>query len=59
MAALLMDEKLIRNVWSAYGSWKWYFDEYLCDIGFYSEKFSKMRNCMPTGIFVEGLEFQA
>jgi hypothetical protein len=42
MAAALMDEELIRKVWSAYGSWKWYFDEYLCDIGFYSEEFSKM-----------------
>jgi len=42
MAAALQDEQLIRKVWSAYGSWKWYFDEYLCDIGFYSEEFSKM-----------------
>jgi hypothetical protein len=36
------DEELIRKVWAAYGSWKWYFDEYLCDIGFYSEEFGKM-----------------
>ena len=42
MAAALRDEKLIRRTWAAYGSWKWYFDEYLCDIGFYSEEFSKM-----------------
>ena len=42
MAVALRDEKLIRRTWSAYGSWKWYFDEYLCDIGFYSEEFSKM-----------------
>jgi hypothetical protein len=42
MAAALQDEKLIRKVWTAYGSWKWYFDEYLCDIGFYSEEFGKM-----------------
>jgi len=42
MAAALSDETLIRKVWGAYGSWKWYFDEYLCDIGFYSEEFGKM-----------------
>ena len=42
MAAALQDEKLIRKVWTAYGSWKWYFDEYLCDTGFYSEEFGKM-----------------
>jgi hypothetical protein len=42
MAAALGDEALIRKVWKEYGSWKWYFDEYLCDIGFYSEEFGKM-----------------
>ncbi len=42
MAAALGDEELTRKVWGAYGSWKWYFDEYLCDIGFYSEEFGKM-----------------
>jgi hypothetical protein len=42
MAAVLADETLIRKVWGAYGSWKWYFDEYLCDTGFYSEEFGKM-----------------
>ena len=42
MAAALRDEDLIRTTWAAYGSWKWYFDEYLCDIGFYNEEFSKM-----------------
>lgn len=42
MAVALGDEELIRKTWAAYGSWKWYFDEYLCDIGFYSEEFSKV-----------------
>ena len=42
MAVAMGDEKLIRKVWAAYGSWKWYFDEYLCDSGFYSEEFGKM-----------------
>ena len=42
MALALKDEALIRKTWAAYGSWQWYFDEYLCDTGFYSEEFSKM-----------------
>ncbi|MFP4434770.1 MAG: hypothetical protein ACOCVI_03820 [Planctomycetota bacterium] len=42
LAASLADEKLIRKAWSAYGSWKWYFDHYLSDMGFYQEEFSKM-----------------
>ncbi len=42
MAVALRDEDLIRKAWGAYGSWKWYFDEYLGDIGFYEEEFSKM-----------------
>jgi hypothetical protein len=44
MAVALRDEELIRKTWGAYGSWKWYFDEYLCDSGFYSEEFSKMKS---------------
>lgn len=42
MAAALADEQLIRKTWKAYGSWKWYFDEYLTEEGFYGEEFSKM-----------------
>ncbi|MFW6065288.1 MAG: hypothetical protein ACOC9S_00575, partial [Planctomycetota bacterium] len=42
MAAALADEELIRRTWSHYGSWQWYFDEYLADSGFYGEEFSKM-----------------
>ncbi len=42
LAAALRDEELIRRTWAHYGSWKWYFDEYLCDSGFYSEELSKM-----------------
>jgi len=57
MAVALRDTKLIRDVWSAYGSWKWYFDEYLCDTGFYSEEFSKMGST-PGAMFLvcRGLE---
>ena len=42
MAAALADEALIRETWAAHGSIKWYFDEYLGDLGFYEEEFSKM-----------------
>jgi len=42
MAAVLRDEELIRKTWTTHGSIKWYFDEYLCDLGFYAEEFSKM-----------------
>jgi len=41
-AAVLRDEELIRETWAKHGSIQWYFDEYLCDSGFYSEEFSKM-----------------
>lgn len=41
-AAAIGERDLIEKTWAAYGSWKWYFDEYLCDVGFYSEEFSKM-----------------
>lgn len=57
MAVALMDEALIRKTWSAYGSWQWYFDEYLCDEGFYSEEFSKMTSTPGAMIlYCEGLE---
>jgi len=57
MAMALRDEALIRRVWAAYGSWQWWFDEYLCDIGFYSEEFSKMGST-PGAMFLycRGLE---
>lgn len=42
MAAALGDEKLIRRAWDQYGSWRWYFDHYLADTGFYGEEFSKV-----------------
>lgn len=41
MAAAMADEQLIRKVWDHYGSWRWYFDEYLTDGGLYGEEFSK------------------
>ncbi len=57
MAVALRDQKLIRDVWEAYGSWKWYFDEYLCDTGFYSEEFSKMGSTPGAMLLVcRGLE---
>lgn len=42
MAAALRDEQLIRKTWATHGSIKWYFDEYLSDLGFYHEELSKM-----------------
>jgi len=41
-AAALGDERLIRETWNVHGSIRWYFDEYLGDLGFYEEEFSKM-----------------
>ncbi|MCC5830762.1 MAG: hypothetical protein JJU36_15050 [Phycisphaeraceae bacterium] len=43
MAAALADEELIRRTWNHYGSWRWYFDEYLTDGGFYGEEVDKQR----------------
>lgn len=40
-AVALQDEELIREVFAGYGGWKWYFDEYLTDQGFYMEEFGK------------------
>lgn len=42
MAVALGEEALVRRVWDHYGSWRWYFDEYLSADGFYGEEFSKM-----------------
>lgn len=42
MAVVLRDEELIRETWAVHGSIQWYLDEYLGDLGFYSEEFSKM-----------------
>ncbi len=41
-AAVLADERLIRETWAVPGSIQPYFDEYLGDLGFYEEEFSKM-----------------
>ena len=41
MAAALGDEGLLRQAWDHYGSWRWYFDDYLTDGGFYGEETGK------------------
>ncbi len=41
-AAALGDEPLIRQTWAVHGSIQYYFDQYLGDLGFYEEEFSKM-----------------
>ncbi|MFO8013223.1 MAG: hypothetical protein R6X20_07950 [Phycisphaerae bacterium] len=57
MAVALGDEALVRKAWGAYGSWKWYFDAYLGDVGFYEEEFSKMGSTPGAMIlYCRGLE---
>ena len=46
MSLVLRDEKLIRAMWAAPSGFKWYFDEYLSDGGFYNEEFAKMTSLM-------------
>ena len=41
LAIALGDEEQIRKMFHADGGWKWYFDEYLGDQGFYMEEFGK------------------
>jgi len=50
-AAALGDERLIRQTWAEHGSIQWYFDEYLGDVGFYEEEFSKMGST-PGGLLL-------
>lgn len=40
-AVALGDEENIRKMFNAEGGWKWYFDSYLGDQGFYMEEFGK------------------
>ena len=49
MAAATGDEKLIRKFFAGPNAFKWYLDEYLSDLGFYNEEFSKMFNT-PQGL---------
>jgi hypothetical protein len=49
VAAATGDEKLIRRIFEGPNGFKWYLDEYLSDLGFYNEEFSKMFNT-PQGL---------
>ncbi len=42
MAAATGDEALMRAVFASPRGLKWYFDDYLSDMGFYNEEFGKM-----------------
>ncbi|MFP4105987.1 MAG: hypothetical protein ACLFVU_07845 [Phycisphaerae bacterium] len=42
MSVALGDEQLIRKLWAAPSGYKWYFNAYLSDGGFYNEEFGKM-----------------
>ncbi|MCH8475103.1 MAG: hypothetical protein LAT55_07740 [Opitutales bacterium] len=56
-AVALGDEELIRQMFHAEGGWKWYFDEYLADQGFYMEEFGKFYSNTGSMIFwCEALE---
>lgn len=50
-AVALGDEELIRAMFNAEGGWKWYFDEYLGDQGFYMEEFGKFYSNTGAMIF--------
>lgn len=42
MSVVLQDEKLIRELWAAPGSFRWFVGDYLSDGQFYNEEFAKM-----------------
>ncbi len=44
MAVALRDTALAREIFTSHNGLKWYFDEYLSDLGFYNEEFGKMYN---------------
>ncbi|MGD0896859.1 MAG: hypothetical protein ABR915_03420 [Thermoguttaceae bacterium] len=49
VAAATGDRQLVRKMFHAPNAFKWYLDEYLSDLGFYNEEFSKMFNT-PQGL---------
>ncbi|GEM_PF-438791 len=56
MAVALQDEKAIDALWSGFGGWYWFFDQYLAD-GFYMEEFAKYYSNIGTMILIcEALE---
>ncbi len=57
MALVMQDQGLIEKMFRAEGGWKWYFDEYVADHGFYMEEFGKVYSNIGSMIFwCEGLE---
>ncbi|TVR13131.1 MAG: hypothetical protein EA401_07510 [Planctomycetota bacterium] len=57
LALALQDEEAIRAMFHAEGGWKWYFDAYLVDQGFYMEEFGKQYSNTGSMIaWCEGLE---
>ncbi len=46
MSVALGDEKLIRELWDAPGSFRWFIGDYLSDGRFYNEEFAKMSSLM-------------
>ena len=57
MSLALQDEKTIRDLWAAPGSFKWFFGEYLSDGQFYNEEFAKMTSIIGEFlIYARGLD---
>jgi len=57
LAVVSRDEELIRTVFEAPGGWKWFFDRYLGDGGFYMEEFGKYySNIGSMLMWCEGLD---
>lgn len=57
MSVTLRDEALIREIWAAPSGFRWYFDEYLSDGGFYQEEFGKMTSLIgELLLYCRGLE---
>ena len=57
MSVALRDEKLIRELWAAPSSFKWYVDDYLSDGSFYNEEFAKMASLIgELLLYCRGLE---
>ncbi len=57
MSVALGEEALIRRLWAAPSGFRWFFDEYLSDGGFYNEEFGKMTSLIGEYLlYCRGLE---
>jgi hypothetical protein len=57
MSVALQDEKIIRELWAAPGSFRWFIEDYLSDGQFYNEEFAKMTSLIgELLIYARGLD---